>query len=404
MPLVKNLARTPLALIAIICTGCVDAGYPTSTDLAANTSNVPNIKNAESARAYIYAARKQLLGWRSNLQSAEGVLDVGTGGGAIFTSVGGVLHWAQSMIVATTALSGTSYATNQTVRPRAQLDIVDSGLAALDCISAKAEAAYPVASTRQWVLAPVEQAKQTIDDDVAAHADPALKKLADAAAIKANIFLDANRPQVYQDVRLAVDAGVTTTFTQMRKATADPTSVLQAFQAINFASQPATATNTNTHSQLPEKPGGAKMAVLLDANGNPVLTPASILTSEITALDSAIDAASQQLAATSGGSAVDFTSCAPAQVLLTVTPAGPIDLVVGTRIGISVTGGQHSWNWSGSIPDQITVTTNSSSDYVVSSTASTPANQSYTLIFTPYANGSQKTVVINTKAATPKPQ
>lgn len=72
--------------------------------------------------------------------------------------VGTVLHWASHTVIRSTALAGGSLAVNQTLAPRAQKEILNASLKALDCVDTRAEAAYPVAERNTASLAGVQYA------------------------------------------------------------------------------------------------------------------------------------------------------------------------------------------------------------------------------------------------------
>jgi hypothetical protein len=348
---------------------------------------------------------------RSDLKSGEGVLDLGIAGGSVTALLAGALSWSAKTVIKATAVSGASYAGTQSLQPRAQLEIIDASLGALDCISSKAEAAFPAASTRALKMQPIVEAKAKILQDLR---DPNLvdPEGAGEAAVKlADTFLDANQSQVYQQVRVGVDSVITAANTQMRKATADPTAVQKAFAALSVS----TSTNNSTGTTPPQSPppsGAATAAVRIAdyaAKKAPAPTPADLalnrLSEDIGKLNDAIKSTEKDLDALPTNSAVlDLHGCLPGAVILVVTPSGSVSLAKSQEFELSVTGGQHAWSWSGVVPSEITVTQKSSSLYHLHATEHLVAKQSYTLVFTPYADGAQQMVTVNTVEAAAPPK
>ena len=390
--------------MALALCACAELQYPNRTEVQSQVQALPQLNDANSARGYIAAGRYKLLNARSNLNFEEGLTDVGISGGAVFTVLGGALHWASRTVIDSTAISGTSYAISQTRRPRAQLDVLDAGLSALDCIGSKAEPAYRAASSRTFALHPVVLAKQAIEDDEKTSLSASLKLAADEAIKNANAFLDANQSQTYQQVRLAVDATLTSTFTQVRKATADPTAVQHAFAAIAAVPSPQPSTSQ-------PQPSNTSSQELLKGNLSPEqiekLFPeekdaATKLNADIGALNFAIETAQGNINSTPDGSqTLDLKACAPGAIVLVINPAGDVTISPSQSYGFTVTGGQHAWSWSGTAPapTELTLTQSSSNSYLLTASSSLKPNQTYSVTFTPFADGSPKTLPIKTVAA-----
>jgi hypothetical protein len=397
---------------ALACVACAEVGYPSATDLRANLYMAPDVHDVTSARAYIYSARKNFMGQRSDLRNEEGLLDAGIGGGSLTALLAGALHWSAKTVIKATVFSGSSYAGAQTIQPRAQLEIIDSSLAALDCISSKAEAAYPAASTRALVLQPVAAARDQIAIDLQ---NPALRDpthAGEAAFQLAQTFINANQSQIYQQVRLGVDATVTVANTQMRKATADPTAVQRAFAGVTVATAPqAPPAGEATQANQPPTPAAtqAKLEAFERKTGKqPELTPEELalrqLRLDIDKLNKTMTATQARLDALPANTVVlDLQGCIPGAVILVVSPAGPVSLAPLQSYELTVTGGQHGWSWSGTVPSEIAVTTKSSSLYHLAATKDLQADETYTLVFTPYADGPQKMVTIKSVAPPAKP-
>lgn len=395
MTLMRRI-RAGSALVAVAAlSACAQIDYPNATDLLTNMDLAPDVNDVRSARAYVFTARENLIDSRSDLRGHEGLLDAGVAGGSLVGILGGALSWSSKTVIKATAVSGASYAGAQTLRPRAQLDIIDTSLAALDCISARAEAAYPGASTRALALQPVVEAKAKLAEDVENEAlSPTGKAAGEGAMGLADSFINANQSPIFQQVRLGVDSVVTSTNTQMRKATADTTAVQKAFAGLSVASVPAPGVSA---PQAAVPADGAAVVAAVGDRPSPEKIALDAVVADIEDLNDAMKASKTALDRLPPNSGVlDFKGCLPGAILLVVAPAGPISLAKSQSYELAVSGGQHAWSWSGNVPTEITVTQRSSNLYNLKAADVLTVSKTYTLVFTPFADGPQQMVSVST--------
>jgi hypothetical protein len=135
-------------------TGCL-ASYPTASDVYNARNNLPRLETITDGRAYLAAARDELVAERSHLQLIDYGLDAGIVGGVVTTALGTALKWSSHGTITAGILSAATIGVSSTLNLKQQQLIINRGLDALICVESQAEAAYAPVRQRDAVLAPV---------------------------------------------------------------------------------------------------------------------------------------------------------------------------------------------------------------------------------------------------------
>ncbi|MEC4591624.1 hypothetical protein VPG91_11550 [Nitrospirillum amazonense] len=393
------------ALSALLLAGCVGVPYPEKSAVEAQAGKIPILASADDARSYIATIRKDMVAERSRLSAFELATDGGIAYGVGRSILGGALHWAGSTIIRATFWGGASLALSDAVQPRAQIATIDRGLDALHCIEGVGEATYPRAAQVDLILANIKIAMNNLSD-VSKQSGVSQEKLtlARQKLSNASSFIVMRSPPIYQQMRLAADAVITTTNTQLHAATSDPDAIHKALVGMTLAPPTLNTTPNTTVDQTGPIPRKGKAPA--DAAGGPPPTPPPCeadcqIDLQIGALDGAIIAATIQLNAlglVDRGPDPDFSACTPQAVLLTLDPSGPITLSAKQSYSLSVGGGVPRWYWQGPVPSDavLKIVPYGSNVFMLTTGDSVKSTDHFALVFSPVGdNGPKKTVTIS---------
>lgn len=246
------------SLLFCALASCAQWSYPTQSEIHASEKDVPALDTIISGRAYLLVVRNDMIGTRTQLQRLGASLDGGILVGAVTLALGTALHWGSHTTITAGILTGAALGTDSALSIKTQIQIINKGLDALNCVEFQAESAYvsvqPIDAMLRMIGTDVLNLEAAIDKfsemgpiDVES-SDTIATAVVDVSNAKAWLLVSAIPvATVNNGVKIGINAVLQTTVDQLNSTLPDGS----AFAKISAATpgQPASSTTAPVPAQ-----------------------------------------------------------------------------------------------------------------------------------------------------------
>ncbi|MGT2476639.1 putative Ig domain-containing protein [Paraburkholderia terrae] len=146
-----------LYVVSSLLAGCAQLTYPTQTDVAKQKEEVATLNTIADGRAYLLVVRNEMTSTKAQLQRIQGGLDAGILGGAITLALGTALHWGSHTTITAGILTGAALGVDSALSIKTQIQIINKGLDALNCVESQAESDYDSVRVTDGLLEMVDK-------------------------------------------------------------------------------------------------------------------------------------------------------------------------------------------------------------------------------------------------------